>query len=249
MISRQLIILVASSALVACQNNEEKTNPNSAKHDGAMVLALSWQPAFCETRPRLRECKSQSAGRYDVTHLSLHGLWPQPRRNAYCGIDEAEKKKDKKRRWKRLAGLELSTTLQQRLQRIMPGTSSFLHRHEWVKHGSCYARKPETYFADSLALMDAINGSKVQQLFSSSIGRRLSNQEIRRSFDEAFGQGVGSRVRVACKRDGERTLITEITLGLTGTITSIPDIRSLALASPTTKPGCPAGLVDPVGLQ
>ena len=45
------------------------------KFDGDMVLAVSWQPGFCETRPRLPECRSQKKSRYDATHFALHGLW------------------------------------------------------------------------------------------------------------------------------------------------------------------------------
>ncbi|MEE9314009.1 MAG: ribonuclease [Rhizobiaceae bacterium] len=243
-----LTTLTTLSLLAGCQSQDDEQS-TSSKHSGAMVLAISWQAGFCETRPRLRECKSQKSWRYDVTHFSLHGLWPQPRRNAYCGVSESEINKDKKRRWKRLEGLSISSQLKQDLIRIMPGTRSYLHRHEWVKHGTCYSKSAETYFADSLILMDAINGSKVQRLFADNIGRRLSNNEIRKAFDDAFGQGVGDRVRVACKRDGNRTIITEITLGIKGTVTADVDIGKLALASPTTNAGCPAGIVDAVGLQ
>ncbi len=246
-----LTLLFASfSILTGWQDKSAEAASNfEIKHDGAMVLALSWQPGFCETRPRLRECKSQKEGRYDVANFSLHGLWPQPRRNSYCGVSEGEISKSKNRRWKRLADLELPGPLKQKLSRIMPGSASFLQRHQWIKHGTCYSKSAEVYFRDSLALMDVVNASPVQRLFKNSIGRRLSGGEIRKTFDEAFGEGVGERVRVACKRDGERIIIVEITLGLKGLITDNLDVGKLALASPKTNPGCPAGIVDPVGLQ
>ena len=50
------------------------------------VLAASWQPAFCETRPAKPECLSQTEDRVDATGFSLHGLWPQPVDNVYCGV-------------------------------------------------------------------------------------------------------------------------------------------------------------------
>ena len=46
--------------------------------DRNYVLALSWQPAFCEANPGKRECRWQTGSRYDASYLSLHGLWPQP---------------------------------------------------------------------------------------------------------------------------------------------------------------------------
>lgn len=249
-----------SSALIAAgvlMSGCEGEANSAGKHTGDMVLALSWQPGFCETRPRLRECRSQKPGRFDTTHFSLHGLWPQPGSNSYCGVSETEVSRDKSRQWKALEALGLSDKIKQRLWTIMPGARSYLHRHEWVKHGTCYSKDANTYYADSIALMDAINASSVQDLFERSIGRTLTNRQIRRAFDEAFGAGVGARVRVACKRDfrrsggrkKERIIVTELTLGLSGEIKEKPDIARLALASPETDPGCPAGIVDPVGLQ
>lgn len=37
---------------------------------------------------------------------------------------------------------------------------------------------------------------------------------IKDAFNSAFGAGAGDRVRLSCKRDGSRQLITEITIGL-----------------------------------
>src|SRR3546814_10932851 len=51
------------------------------------VLAVSWQPAFCETRPAKPECVTQDEDRFDASHFALHGLWPQPRGNVYCGVE------------------------------------------------------------------------------------------------------------------------------------------------------------------
>src|SRR3546814_5265076 len=51
------------------------------------VLAVSWQPAFCETRPAKPECVTQDEDRFDASHFALHGLWPQPRGNVSCGVE------------------------------------------------------------------------------------------------------------------------------------------------------------------
>ena len=61
------------------------------------VLAVNWQLAFCETRSRLPECRSQTEDRFDASHFTLHGLWPQTAQqgllrccqNRYCQRQEA----------------------------------------------------------------------------------------------------------------------------------------------------------------
>ena len=214
------------------------------------VLAVSWQPAFCETRSRLPECRSQTHERFDASHFTLHGLWPQPRSKAYCGVSENEIRKDKKRRWHDLPWGRLEQTTWRRLQQVMPGTRSGLHKHEWIKHGTCYdGTGADEYFSDALHLMDKLNGSEVRKLFASRIGEELDGEQIRAAFDKSFGPGAGDRVRIACKNDQGRRLIVELTIGLSGTVSPASKMSDLIEASSPTEPGCPSGVVDAVGLQ
>ena len=214
------------------------------------VLAISWQPAFCEGRSRLPECRAQTAGGYDATHFTLHGLWPQPRSRAYCGVSQDAIDLDKKRRWRDLPMDRISQPVWQRLQQVMPGTRSGLHKHEWIKHGTCAGTSGvDEYFSDALDVVDAINASAVQALFASRIDREVSGDEIRAAFDKSFGRGAGDRVRISCKNDNGRRLIVELTIGLSGDISRDSNVADLIAASSSTEPGCPSGVVDPVGLQ
>ena len=215
------------------------------------VLAASWQPGFCETRPSKPECVSQNGDRFDADHFALHGLWPQPRSNVYCNVSAELRRKDKDRRWAELPALQLSAETRETLDKVMPGSQSFLHRHEWIKHGTCYQGAPaEEYFADSLLLMADLNASAVRTLFAQNIGSEVTNAQIRAAFDTAFGAGAGDRIRVACKRDGARQIITEITIGLSGEIAPGASFADLIRAAPASgNTGCPRGIVDPVGLQ
>jgi ribonuclease T2 len=95
----------------------------------------------------------------------------------------------------------------------MPGTQSFLERHEWVDT-HCYGGDAETYFREALSFVDAVNSSAVQALFAANVGREITVAAVKGAFDTTFGVGAGERVRLACKRDGSRRLITEITIGL-----------------------------------
>jgi len=214
------------------------------------VLAISWQAAFCETRPSKPECETQTGSRFDATNFTLHGLWPQPRRRAYCGVDEATVAADEAGLWSRLPEPSLTSQTREKLNVAMPGTQSHLHRHEWIKHGTCYPEpSAEEYFSDSLLVLAAINNSAVRDLVASREGQRVTTQEIRAAFDEAFGAGAGLRVRVACVDDGNRRLISEVTIGIVGTIDPKSNVGALILGSGPTDAGCPGGIVDPVGLQ
>jgi len=242
--SRNLAAVVA--ALAAALFGYQQIAAGPAEH----VLAVSWQPAFCETRPRLPECRSQTADRFDATNFALHGLWPQPRSQAYCGVDERTVAQDKRRRWRDLPWERLDEGLWSRLRQAMPGTRSGLHKHEWIKHGTSHdGAGAAEYFEDSLKLLEALNRSEVRDLFAGNIGRELNGDEIRAAFDRSFGPGAGERVRISCKNDGARRLIVELTVGLSGRIELDSDVAAHILAADATDPGCPGGVVDPVGNQ
>jgi ribonuclease T2 len=227
---------------------KKKTVP--ARSGPSFVLAISWQPAFCEGNSRKPECRSQSGSRFDATHFALHGLWPQPGTNIYCGVNEADRRAATDGRWRDLPRLALSLATERALAEVMPGSQSFLDRYEWVKHGTCHTtREAEAYYRDSLRLIAAINDSPVRDLFAANIGRAVSVAEIRARFDEAFGPGAGERVRMSCRDDGSRRLIAELTIGLRGDVSGGTPVPDLILASSPTEEGCPRGIVDPVGLQ
>ncbi|MCV3209109.1 ribonuclease [Mesorhizobium sp. YC-39] len=216
------------------------------------VFALSWQPAFCETKPGKTECKAQTTRGFDATHFTLHGLWPQPNGNFYCQVAAADKANDNPAHWQDLPPVELDANTRSELDQVMPGTASDLERHEWIKHGTCYGKSQQEYFSDALRLMRAVNASPVRDLFAKNVGKQLTSNQIRSAFDSAFGAGAGERVRVSCLVDPSdgRRLIGELTLGLTGPIGLNSKLGDLMQASaPTSKAGCPKGVIDSVGFQ
>ncbi len=208
------------------------------------VLALSWQPAFCEKMRDKAECKAQTTASYEATHFTLHGLWPQPRRNVFCGVDRATAALDDQHQWEKLPAPQMGAETKAALDKVMPGTQSVLERHEWIKHGTCYpGGNAETYFKDAIRLTNDVNASAVQEFAAANIGRTIKTSDLRARFDEAFGEGAGDRVRVACSKDG---LISELTIGLKGDISAGTPLRELIAASEPTDPGCPAGVIDTV---
>lgn len=221
--------------------------PASAQQRTQYVLAISWEPAFCEGAAGKPECSSQTRDRIDASHFSLHGLWPQ--RMDFCDVSRDLQLLDSDRAWDELPSPDVDRDTRAALDIAMPGTRSQLENHEWLKHGTCYGSDADEYFDDALAMLSAVNGSAVRELFAASIGRKLTQTQIRAAFDKSFGTGAGLRVRVACERDGNRRIISELTIGLTGDIGGAGDYRRLTMAARPTDGGCDEGIVDAVGLQ
>jgi ribonuclease T2 len=227
------------------------TNNNPPSTDQSFfILAVSWQAAFCEAHPGKPECVNQTEQRHDATHFTLHGLWPQPRSKVFCGATQSQQDASDKGRWSELAEVILSPATRAELDRVMPGTQSKLDRHEWIKHGTCYGDADmETYYGDSVRLMEELNRSAGAAFMAANIGKPVKASDLRAKFDETLGAGAGDRMRFACKNDDNRTLLTEITIGLKGNPASGASLTTLIMASSPTDPGCPEFVVDPISLQ
>ena len=208
------------------------------------VLAISWQPGFCETRPNLPECESQTGDRFDATHFSIHGLWPQPRNNIYCNVSRAIEQTDRDGRWLDLPALDLSASTRRELQIKMPGYESGLHRHEWYKHGTCYSATPEEYYRETIALLDRLNASPVRTLFAQNLENDITDDRVIQAFDREFG--AGSKVSMRCKSVDGENLIYELRINLRGEIDEDSDITDLLWAAPNARSGCSLGQVDSV---
>lgn len=211
------------------------------------VLAASWQPAFCQTSTgrSKTECRTQTADRYDSTHFSLHGLWPDDLDNTRifpCYCDRGAPRTCSTT-LARDSSIDLSAAVMDQLRIAMPGTMSGLELHEWPKHGSCYeddktgtdaGADPDEYFTEAMALIAALNASAVQALFASHIGGTLSRDEIEAALDEAFGAGAAERVTIKCNGSGDNAVIAELWINLKGDIGASPDFPALIQAAPTT---------------
>jgi ribonuclease T2 len=230
----------------ASKETGQQTSPAVQNLSGDYILALSWQPAFCEGQPSKPECRSQKEGRFDTVNFSLHGLWPQPEDRTYC-----DPSLPRGGGWSRLPQPELSESLRRELETRMPGYRSYLHRHEWIKHGTCIQGiTAEDYFRLSLDLLNEINASLLIDYVSWNIGRRITLSEAAKQMDESFGKGAGKRLSFVCKRDAGRNLVSEFRIALRD-----PDgdglfpLNEHILAAPALRSSCKSGIVDRAGLQ
>jgi ribonuclease T2 len=208
------------------------------------LLALSWQNAFCQTHQYKKECKRDSLRllknrRYDAQFV-LHGLWPQPRDNIYCQVDEALIALDKNKHWRDLPCLALDTKVENALEEVMAGYASELHKHEWIKHGTCYGTEANAYYSDAISLSNQFNHSSLARLFRDNIGQSLTLKDIRKLADKSFGSGAGKSIELRCKAG----LITEVWLHLG---TGEKDLGKLLRKGKKVRSNCKYGHIDKAG--
>ncbi|MEM1345458.1 MAG: ribonuclease [Pseudomonadota bacterium] len=201
-----------------------------------LVLAVSWLPTFCLSKPARPECRDLDPTSSTATAFALHGLWPQPRDAVWCGVSVWLKDT----RWSDLPEPEIDRDTAERLPVAMPGVASGLHRYQWAKHGSCYGAGADEYFDDAMVVLDPLNASEVRMLFTAATGTVLTASRIRAAFDIAFGVGTGKRVAVVCDKAGR---IAELRLALDGDIAPGVDPGALMLAADPVEKGCLAGEV------
>ncbi|CAA6823025.1 MAG: Ribonuclease I precursor (EC [uncultured Sulfurovum sp.] len=221
-------------------NNKPPKTQSSKSTSKQNLLALSWQNAFCQTHQYKKECKAMNANSFGAFEFVLHGLWPQPRNNVYCNVSKKQVGMDKNKQWYSLDKLDLDADTRSNLSKLMPGYASNLHRHEWIKHGTCYGTSADEYYDDSMALQTQVNESKVRQYFKQNIGRMVYLKEIRKLFDKEFGAGAGEHVTMQCKKG----LVTELWLHLGSGST---DLKVLFKSGERPKSRCHKGRVDAVG--
>lgn len=115
----------APSAPVIRQDGETRRTPVKA-----YTLALSWSPEYCRGKEANPGDRSQCSPRNGRFGFIVHGLWPEGSGGNWP-------------QWCRAGPPPAPATIRQSLC-MTP--SARLMAHEWAKHGSCMARKPESYF-------------------------------------------------------------------------------------------------------
>lgn len=183
------------------------------------VLALSWQPAFCDSRPQKTECANQTPERFDATNFILHGLWPQPQSNSYCHVPQRDISNDKNSNWDDLPPVRLSEAVAKELATYMPGVQSHLDRHEWTKHGTCARRAPDDYFTLGMSLVKTMDKGATAALVRANIGNTVERQALCDAMIQDFGPDVVNsaqfKIGTVGKKNNQRFMLNEIWIYLT----------------------------------
>ena len=205
MTPRRIALAAAVALLSACDDPPQITH---------YVLALSWQPAFCEVNAERPECRALDPTDFAATHLTVHGLWPNDRPNSgpsHCGVDEETKALDKPQTWCELPEPEMSGKTRAHLAQTMPGVLSCLDRHEWIKHGTCAGIGAERYFGETVRLASAVQATAFGQAIAANVGRDVTPEELIQAFEESFGAGAGEALTLVCS---DRGYLSEIRIAL-----------------------------------
>lgn len=183
------------------------------------VLALSWQPAFCETRPDKEECFTQTEGRFDATNFVLHGLWPDDgdrdfNDTVYCAVSQGLIQQDKDGDWCDMPDMGLSDAVETDLFVLMPGATSCLHDHEWIKHGTCSELTPEAYYALSNHLTALFSQSDFNAYVAERIGAEVQRNDLLDRFEAEFGPGSDQYLSLQCDDVAGTSMLTELYITL-----------------------------------
>jgi ribonuclease T2 len=212
------------------------------------ILALSWQSAFCESKTKKPECRTQSKKHFSAYNFVLHGLWPNNLN--YCQVPKRIINKDK-RQWCKTPILELSKPVRKQLSQFMPGSLSCLQRHEWYRHGSCSGLSANNYFMLANKLVKKFSKSAFSQYVTKHIGKNVKRKNLLKAFDNSFGKGSRSYLALRCKKVHGISLLTEIQIHLKKDLSNPTKFKHLF---PNKKPKihgtCPRRFkIDEVGIS
>lgn len=202
------IAMLAALLLAACDSGPDVTH---------YVLALSWQPAFCELNARRPECRDLDSADFAADNLTIHGLWPNDAPGSgpsYCAVDASTKVLDQPQSWCELPEPKMSAKTRTALTPAMPGTASCLDRHEWIKHGTCSGLDADRYFANTLRLAKEIQATRLGEVIAANVGRNVTPQQLRNAFETAFGVGSSKALTLVCTEHGSRSYLAELRIAL-----------------------------------
>lgn len=148
---------------VAMPQPARPDGPRLATPIGGYTLAVSWSPEFCRA-PRSRDpANYQCNGRIGRFGFVLHGLWPEAPKGPppqWCAIEPRPSEEDVRRN-------------------LCMTPVPWLLEHEWAKHGSCMARRPEGYFKVASILWNSLRLPEADRL---SRQPGLTVGDLRRAF-------------------------------------------------------------------
>ncbi len=210
-----------------------------AGNSSSSWLTLTWGPSLCMVEAKNAGCRSGHVGQMGQS-LVLHGLWPQPSTEQYCGLP----KQGADRR-----SVELPDDVRKTLQDLMSDENT-MAAHEWYAHGTCSGVAAPEYFGIATSLATQVR-TLLDPVFVNAHGDRLSPRAVRETFDAQFGGGAGQRVGLTCRDVNGDSIVYEVHLSLPSVIDLLADQKAdnalplgdALVKGPAIPPGCGRGRV------
>lgn len=240
------IVVAAVTYSVTVLDRSPSTTTFQSDSTTSTWLVVTWGPSLCKVEPSNRGCTSGHVGSVGPAWL-LHGLWPQPFDNQYCGLTKEVADRARKIGGADAPSVDLAPNVRDNLQALMSDAAS-LAPHEWYAHGTCSGTTPDVFFTDAATLARQAK-EVIDPMFADAEGTSVTLSAVRDRFDSAFGQGAGARVGLSCRNvTGEGSLAYEMHLSLP----PVADLRNggdtlsltdLLVQAPALDGGCRHGFV------
>ncbi len=162
-----------------------------ANQQDSYVLAITWQPGFCEHVPyngKKPECDAMNSGALQAKTLSLHGLWPNRKE---CGT-----------RYGSCDGAPFALS-KETIDKVAPWMPNFYFErtfgaYEWNKHGKCQALPPDEYFIKAVSAVRVVNDSEVGKIVLDNAGKRFRVGEFFERVKARYGDRVAASITLVC---------------------------------------------------
>ncbi len=193
---------------------------HTANKQDSYVLAVTWQPGFCEHvdyRGDKPECNALNDGELVIDHLTLHGLWPNRKE---CG-KQYDSCQDP-------SGQPFSLR-EETVSRIAPWMPNFYYstafgKYEWEKHGTCQSLPKDDYFNKAVSAVELVNASEIGAMVRSHIGGSFNVAAFFDTVKKKYGTQVAKNVMLFCAKKG---FLQEIRLNLPLNFSVDGDLRKL----------------------
>jgi len=200
-----------------------KKECNKANTYDSNVLAITWQPGFCEHynyNGTKKECDALEDGEIVINHLTLHGLWPNKnvcnKSYGYCSETPMD--------------LSDETIIE-----LAPWMPNFLYEnkfgeYEWKKHGTCQEREDDKYFLLAKRLVEKIDNSPIGSFIKGNIGNDVKLTEFKEHITSQMGEDVVKRIQIKCSG---RKYLQEILINLPKEINEGPTVSDIVRGAST----------------
>ncbi len=213
----------------ASDNEQKKKNVNKCTTPNlydSYVLSMTWQPGFCEhssyqgSKPECDAMMKQNKEKLVISHLTLHGLWPNKRE---CGRDYANCADTK---------LDLKKSTVEEIDDWMPNFffSTAFGSYEWKKHGTCQERDDDTYFLLAKELLQRVDTSAIGTYLRDNIGETINANAYRKHIEKSLGKKVADRMQLVCSK---KKYLQEIRINLPKKIVVDDDIAQMVAGAKT----------------